>query len=95
MQEKEQDYAKASFEDVAHKYDEIPFFKISAKYVVEIIQKHTQEKNLQVLDVACGTGNVVCHVHPVCLRQTLMPWIFLRVCWPKQKKMPRVKIWKI
>ena len=41
------------------KYDEIPFFKISAKYVMEIIQKHTQKKNLQVLDVACGTGNVV------------------------------------
>jgi len=59
MEEKEQDYAKASFEDVATKYDEIPFFKISAKYVVEIIQKYTQEKNLQVLDVACGTGNVV------------------------------------
>jgi ubiquinone/menaquinone biosynthesis C-methylase UbiE len=59
MHEKEQDYAKASFEDVASKYDEIPFFKISAEHVVELIQKNTQKKALQILDVACGTGNVV------------------------------------
>ena len=59
MQEKEQEYAKDSFEDVATKYDEIPFFKLSAKQVVEIIKRQKRKKNLQVLDVACGTGNVV------------------------------------
>jgi hypothetical protein len=37
MKDKEQAYAKASFEDVANKYDEIPFFKMSARYVAEII----------------------------------------------------------
>ena len=59
MQTKEQDYAKKSFDDVAYKYDEIPFFKISARHVVDIIRKHKREGALEVLDVACGTGNVV------------------------------------
>ena len=59
MQEKEQDYAKKSFDDVAHKYDEIPFFKISARNVVEIIGTYKDEGDLNVLDIACGTGNVV------------------------------------
>jgi len=59
MNETEQAYAKKSFDDVASKYDEIPFFKISAKHVVEIIKKHKNEDSLEVLDVACGTGNVV------------------------------------
>ena len=59
MQEKEQDYAKASFEDVASKYDEIPFFKTSARYVVDIIKRHKSDSDLDILDVACGTGNVV------------------------------------
>jgi len=59
MQEKEQDYAKKTFDAVAHKYDEIPFFKISARNVVEIIGKYKGEGTLTVLDVACGTGNVV------------------------------------
>jgi ubiquinone/menaquinone biosynthesis C-methylase UbiE len=59
MQETEQEYAKKSFDDVAHKYDEIPFFKISARYVVDIIKKYKGEGDLDVLDVACGTGNVV------------------------------------
>ena len=62
MQEKEQEYAKTTFDKVANKYDEIPFFKISAKHVVNIIQAHTNEDDLDdldVLDVACGTGNVV------------------------------------
>jgi len=59
MQETEQDYAKKSFDDVAHKYDEIQFFKISAKHVVNIIKKQKGEGTLDVLDVACGTGNVV------------------------------------
>ena len=59
MEEKEQEYVKASFEDVAGKYDEIPFFKISAKYVVDIIKQEKQDEVLEILDVACGTGNVV------------------------------------
>ena len=59
MEEKEQEYVKRSFEYVANKYDEIPFFKISAKNVVEVIKKHTSKRTLTVLDVACGTGNVV------------------------------------
>lgn len=56
---KEQKYVKKSFDDVSHKYDEIPFFKISAKHVVEIIKREKGNKTLDVLDVACGTGNVV------------------------------------
>ncbi|MBA1419855.1 MAG: methyltransferase domain-containing protein [Epsilonproteobacteria bacterium] len=59
MQETEQDYAKKSFDDVAHKYDEIPFFKISSRYVVDLIHKYKNETALEVLDVACGTGNIV------------------------------------
>lgn len=59
MQEKEQDYAKTTFNEVANKYDKIPFFKISARHVGEIIQKHRGEDSLDILDVACGTGNVV------------------------------------
>ena len=59
MQKTEQDYVKATFNDVAKKYDEIPFFKISARHMAEIIQNHTSKRPLKVLDVACGTGNVV------------------------------------
>lgn len=59
MNETEQEYAKKSFDDVANKYDEIPFFKISAGHVLEMIKEHTSKANLRVLDVACGTGNVV------------------------------------
>ena len=59
MQEKEQEYAKASFAEVADKYDAIPFFKFSAKYVAEIIKRDKDDKALNILDVACGTGNVV------------------------------------
>lgn len=59
MQDKEQKYAKTSFEDVAKKYDEIPFFKISAKYVAEIINTYKDDDRLDILDVACGTGNVL------------------------------------
>jgi len=59
MQETKQDYAKKSFDEIAYKYDEIPFFKISARYVVDIIKKYKNETALEVLDVACGTGNVV------------------------------------
>jgi len=59
MSKKEQEYAQSTFNEVANKYDEIPFFKISAEYVVELIKKHKQEEKLEILDVACGTGNVV------------------------------------
>ena len=59
MENKEQEYAKKSFDEVAHTYDEIPFFKISAKHVADMIQNHTSKRPLEVLDVACGTGNVV------------------------------------
>lgn len=53
----EQDYAKNTFDEVANNYDEIPFFKISANYLVEMFAKGENE-GLEVLDVACGTGNV-------------------------------------
>lgn len=59
MEEKEQAYAKASFSDVAKKYDEIPFFKISAGHVADIVHSRKQSDDLSILDVACGTGNVV------------------------------------
>ena len=58
-QNKEQEYSKATFNEVANKYDEIEFFKISAKYVVKLIKDIKKDKNLDILDVACGTGNVV------------------------------------
>lgn len=59
MQEKEQEYAKKTFDDVASRYDEIEFFKISARIVAGIIKEHKTEVALDILDVACGTGNVV------------------------------------
>lgn len=59
MEEKEQDYAKTTFNEVSEKYDEIEFFKTSAKFIPEIIKNHTRMTDMQVLDVACGTGNVV------------------------------------
>jgi len=43
MSNKEQEYAKSTFNEVAHKYDEIPFFKISAEYVVELIREQKEE----------------------------------------------------
>jgi len=59
MQEKEQDYAKNTFNDIATKYDEIEFFKISARHVADIIKEYKADAPLDILDVACGTGNVV------------------------------------
>jgi len=59
MQKNEQEYAKTSFNDVANQYDQIAFFKTSAQNVVTLIQLRNNQDNLRVLDVACGTGNVV------------------------------------
>ena len=62
MQEKEQYYAKNTFNEIATKYDEIEFFKISARHVADIIKEHKADEAdevLDILDVACGTGNVV------------------------------------
>jgi len=59
MQDKAQEYAKITFDDVASHYDEIEFFKISARHVADIIKEHKTEAKLDILDVACGTGNVV------------------------------------
>ncbi len=59
MQEKEQVYARTTFDDVASRYDEIEFFKISARHVADMIKEHKTEARLDILDVACGTGNVV------------------------------------
>lgn len=59
LEEKEQKYAKTTFDEVANKYDAIPFFKISARHVVNIIQKYEGTVAVDVLDIACGTGNVV------------------------------------
>jgi len=56
---KEQAYAKRTFDDVASRYDEIAFFKISARYVSKLIKENTSQEALDILDVACGTGNVV------------------------------------
>jgi len=59
MEKKEQEYAKQTFSDVANIYDEIEFFKTSAQHMLDIIKKHTNKRDIQMLDVACGTGNVV------------------------------------
>ena len=56
---KEQEYSKSTFNSVAQKYDEIEFFKISAGHVAQIIKREQDQKVLDILDVACGTGNVV------------------------------------
>jgi len=57
--QKEQKYAKKCFDEVANNYDEIEFFKISASHVCDMIQKHVGIRPIKMLDVACGTGNVV------------------------------------
>ena len=59
LQEKEQDYAKKTFDDVALRYDEIEFFKISARHIAKMIQQMPSRENLEILDVTCGSGNVV------------------------------------
>jgi len=55
----EQDYARTTFDEVASNYDEIELFKISAEHMSDVIQMNTAKRTLNVLDVACGTGNVV------------------------------------
>jgi ubiquinone/menaquinone biosynthesis C-methylase UbiE len=57
--EKEQAYAQNTFDNVAQRYDEIEFFKISARHVAELIKGRKSDDDLNILDVACGTGNVV------------------------------------
>ena len=91
MEETEQDYAKKAFDDVAHKYDEIPFFKTSARYVVDIIKKHKGEDTLEVLDVACGTGNVVLECATCMPSANFDAVTLLKVCWLKQLRMLKSK----
>jgi len=55
----EEDYAKNTFDEVANNYDEIPFFKISAQYLAQIVKREMEDEVFTVLDVACGTGNVI------------------------------------
>lgn len=55
MKNEKQDYAQKTFDDVALRYDEIDFFKITANHMAQMIE--TKEP-ISVLDVACGTGNV-------------------------------------
>jgi ubiquinone/menaquinone biosynthesis C-methylase UbiE len=55
--QEEQKYAESTFDDVTNRYDKIEFFKISASHVVDLIAYNDQE--LEILDVASGTGNVV------------------------------------
>ena len=57
--QKEQDYVQKTFNEVANEYDQIPFFKTSAVHVAQMILEHTKLRKLEVLDIACGTGNVV------------------------------------
>ena len=56
---KEQEYSKTTFNSIAQKYDKIEFFKISAGHVAQIIKREKEQEALEILDVACGTGNVV------------------------------------
>jgi ubiquinone/menaquinone biosynthesis C-methylase UbiE len=51
-----QDYASASFEKVAEVYDQIDFFKQSAKHLVQLTATENPEPK-SILDLACGTGN--------------------------------------
>lgn len=55
----EQEYSKSSFDKVADRYDQIKLFKISAQFVTSLIKQHPMEGAINILDVACGTGNVV------------------------------------
>ena len=57
--QKKQEQVKDIFQKVAIKYDEIAFFKISARHVAEIVKAKQTKESLKILDVACGTGNVV------------------------------------
>jgi ubiquinone/menaquinone biosynthesis C-methylase UbiE len=63
MSQTQQEYAKKSFDNVGLIYDEISFFKISAKHMLFWIKKikikDKCSKKISFLDMACGTGNVV------------------------------------
>lgn len=63
MKNNPQKYAKTSFNDVSEQYDQIGFFKISAQHVADLVEQNLPRvfsgKSVQVLDIACGTGNVV------------------------------------
>lgn len=54
-------YSQKSFNDVANNYDQLPLFKLSAQHMLNIVQNTCQDllQNKRILDVACGTGNVV------------------------------------
>lgn len=55
----EQEYAKKSFDNVAEYYDTIDFFKIASQHIVNIIKQKKPDAVKNVLDIACGTGNVI------------------------------------
>lgn len=59
--ELDREYTKNSFKNIADNYDQILFFKHAAQKMVRLAKAEhtniTQAKN--ILDVACGTGNVV------------------------------------
>ena len=46
----------ATFDTVAKAYDQVPFFKTSAQHLEQLVSLKPDAK---VLDVACGTGNVI------------------------------------
>jgi ubiquinone/menaquinone biosynthesis C-methylase UbiE len=49
----------STFDEVATRYDKIPFFKHSAANIAELV---TLKNDATLLDVACGTGNVILHM---------------------------------
>lgn len=59
---KEQQFAQSTFNDVAPRYDKIAFFKHSAVEVAKLITHESSKTYLDILDVASGTGNVLIEV---------------------------------
>lgn len=78
------EYVNDSFKDVADIYDEIAFFKTSANYLIEVAKRHNiavNSKSSNILDVACGTGNVAielaktyphCHITGVDISNSML-----------------------